>query len=98
MAKAVGMMFFVAIVMAATVYQQCSCQKSCVDINAGLINRKDFYFHCFGSMKTSIKLLQVDNRQKQGTACHVVNLQLSGASQLIRPTNQQNTRNPFSSR
>lgn len=96
MAKAVGMMLFVAIVMAATVYQQCSCQKSCVDINAGLINRKVFYCHCFGSMKTSIKLLQVDDRQKQ--ACHVVNLQLSGASQLIRPTDQQNTRNPFSSR
>lgn len=80
---------------AASVYQWCSFQESCVDINANLINRIDLYPRCHGPVGNSVKLLQVDNRQKHGAAWHVVNLYLSGTLHLFRPTHEQSLTNPF---
>lgn len=66
-----------------------------MDINANWINKLDLYPRCYGTMENSLKLLQVDNRQKHVAAGHVVNLYLSGTSHLFRPTHEQSLTNPF---
>lgn len=86
---------FFGIVMRQLVYIKGVFQEPCVDINANLINKIDLYPHCYGTMENSLKLLQVDNRQKHGAVWHVVNLYLSGTSHLFRPTHEQSLTNPF---